>query len=144
VLSLTVFAIAGAQASATTIRRREGDSDGVRVLYGLGLLLAVAAAAMTAIAVWAEIDTTGYYRALGAVAVLGVLATLLQPALRRFGGGAEARPSARTRVRLTLADGATVEVEEGGRDFAEAAARAIRKAETGGGSVARIERLGPV
>jgi hypothetical protein len=47
-------------------------------------------------------------------------------------------------VRLTLADGATAEVEEGGRDFAEAVARAIRKAERDGGSVARIERLGPV
>ena len=143
-LSVSVFAIAGAQASATTIRRRGHDSDAVRVLYALGLVLGLAAATMTTVAVWEEIDTAGYYRGLGAVAVLGVLVTLLQPALRRFGGAGEARPETRSRVRLTLADGTTVEVEERGRDFAETVARAIRKAEREGRSVARIERLGPV
>jgi hypothetical protein len=144
VLTLTVFAAAGAQACATTIRRRPEDSWAVGVAYALGLVLGLTAATMAAAAVWEEIDTTGYYRALGVVVVLGLLATLLQPALRRFGGAAPGRPDTRSRVRLTLADGASMDLEEGGRDFAEAAARAIRKAERDGGSVARVERLGPV
>jgi hypothetical protein len=143
-LIVTVFAIAGTQACATTIRRRSDDPRAVRALYALGLALALAAATMAAVAVWAEVDTTGYYRALGAAVVLGLLATLLQPALRRFGGAAAPTRDGRARVRLTMADGATVDVEEAGRDFAEAAARAIRKAERDGGSVARIERLGRV
>jgi hypothetical protein len=144
VVSVTVFAIAGAQASATTIRRSSDDAGALRALYAIGLALGVTAATMAVVAAWAELDTTGYYRALGAVVVLGLLATLLQPALRRFGGAVPATRQARSRLRLTLAGGATVEVEESGRDFAEAAARAIRKAERDGGSVARIERLGPV
>jgi hypothetical protein len=45
---------------------------------------------------------------------------------------------------LTLDDGATVDVEQEGRDFADAVARAIRKAERGGRSVTRVERLGRV
>jgi hypothetical protein len=143
-LAATAFAIAGAQACATTIRRRREDARGVRALYVLGLALSVAAATMAAVAAWAEIERTGYYRALGAVVVLGVLATLLQPALRRFGGAGEARSQARDRLRLTLADGATLELEEDGRDFAESVARAIRKAESSGGAVTRVERLGPV
>ena len=60
------------------------------------------------------------------MAVLGVLVTLLQPALRRFGGAGDARPQASSRVRVTLAGGTTMDVEQGGRDFAEAVARAIR------------------
>jgi hypothetical protein len=143
-LTVTVFAIAGAQACATTIRRRRADPRGVGALYALGLVLSVAAATMAAVAAWAEVDRTGYYRALGAVVVLGVLATLLQPALLRFGGAGAARPQARHRVRVTLADGTSVDVEEDGRDFAEAAARAIRTAEREGGAVTRVERLGPV
>jgi hypothetical protein len=142
-LTATVFAIAGAQACATTIRRRRDDRRGVVVLYVLGLVLGVSAAAMAAVAAWAEVDTTGYYRALGAVAVLGVLVTLLQPALRRFGGARDAGPQASSRVRVTLAGGTTIDVEQAGRDFAEAVARAIREAERDGASVTRVERLGP-
>jgi hypothetical protein len=143
-VTATVFAIAGAQACATTIRRRRDDSRGVEALYVLGLALSVAAAVMASIAAWGEIDTTGYYRALAAVVVLGVLATLLQPALRRFRGAGDARSRAGNQLRLTLDDGATVDVEQEGRDFADAVARAIRKAERGGGSVTRVERLGRV
>ena len=143
-LSVTVFAVAGAQACATTLRRRAGDSGAVRALHALGLALAVVAAAMSAVAAWAEIERTGYYRALGAVVVLGVLVTLLQPALRRFGGIGDARPPTPARVRVTLADGSTMDLEQSGRDFADAAARAIRQAEQDGASVTRVERLGPV
>jgi hypothetical protein len=137
-----VFAVAGTQACATTIRRRDDDSRAVRALYAVGIGLTFAAATMAVVATWKEIDATGYYRALGAVVVLGVLVTLLQPALRRFGGADGTRSGGRSPLRLTLADGAAVEVEEGGRDFAEAVARAIRKAERDGRSVTRIERLG--
>ena len=98
---------------------------------------------MSTVAAWAEIDATGYYRALGAVAVLAVLATLLQPVLRRLGGRETGRSDALTQMRLTLADGTTLDVDESGRDFAEAVAHAIRAAERPGASVTRIERLGP-
>jgi hypothetical protein len=140
-LSVTVFAVAGAQVSATTGRRRGDDSGAVRALYAFGVVLGLAVAAMSTVAAWKEIDATGYYRALGAVAVLAVLATLLQPVLRRFGGAETGRSDAVAQVRLTLADGTTLDVEESGRDFADAVARAIRAAERRGGSVTRIERL---
>jgi hypothetical protein len=142
-LSVTVFAVAGAQAAATTGRRRADDSGAVRALYALGVALGLGLAVMSTVAAWAEIDATGYYRALGAVAVLAVLATLLQPVLRRLGGGEHGRSDVLTQVRVTLADGTRLDVEESGRDFADAVARAIRAAERRGGSVVRIERLGP-
>lgn len=142
-LSVTAFAVAGAQAAATTSRRRADDSGAVRGLYAAAVVLAFVLAVMTAAAAWGEIDTTGYYRALGALAVLGLLSTLLQPVLRRMAGvGASAaadRPA--HRIRVTLADGRSLDREESGRDFAEAVARAVRAAERDGSRVQKIERL---
>jgi hypothetical protein len=141
-LSVTAFAVAGAQVAATTSRRRADDSTLVRGLYAAGLALALALAAMTSAAAWGEIDTVGYYRALGALAVLGLLSTLLQPVLRRVVGAAAA-PDARVahRIRVTLADGRSLDREESGRDFAEAVARAVRAAERDGSRVRKIERV---
>ena len=142
-MTVTALAIAGTQAAATTARRLEGDSSAVSALYALGAVLAFVLAAMVAAAVWAEIDSAGYFRALGALAVLAVLATLLQPVLRRVAGTApEPRAGATHRIRVTLADGRSVDREARGRDFAEAVERAVRAAEQEGAEVAAIERLG--
>ena len=55
-------------------------------------MLAVVLAVLIAVAVWAEIqDAAGYYRVLGATAVAAVLASLLQPILRRMEAPAERR-----------------------------------------------------
>ena len=97
---------------------------------------------MASAAAWAEIDEAGFYRVLGALAVVAVLVTLLQPILRKT----TAPRSPRTggfRLRLTLADGSEVEREDGDGDFAEAVAKAVRRAEREGSRVVRIERLEP-
>jgi hypothetical protein len=141
-ITATVFAIAGAQAAATTSRRREGDSTAVRALHAVGVALALVVATMAAGAAWAEIEAVGYYRALAALAVLAVLATLLQPVLRRMAGPApEPAGEAAHRIRITLANGRSLDREVRGRDFAEAVARAVRAAERDGSVVTRIERL---
>jgi hypothetical protein len=141
-LSVTAFAVAGAQAAATTSRGRADDPTLVRGLFAAALALALILAAMTSAAAWAEIDAVGYYRALGALAVLGLLSTLLQPVLRRVVGAAVA-PAGRAshRVRVTLADGRSLDREESGRDFADAVERAVRAAEREGSPVEKVERL---
>jgi hypothetical protein len=142
-MTVTALAVAGTQATATTARRREDDSRAVSALYALGAVLAFVLAAMVAVAVWAEIESAGFFRAVGALAVLVVLATLLQPVLRRIAGTApEPGAGATHRIRVTLADGRSVDREAAGRDFAEAVARAVRVAEKEGAEVAKIERLG--
>jgi MFS family permease len=143
-LTVTVFAAAAAQASATTARLRETDPRSVRWLYTAGLAVSAALATMASAAAWAEIDETGFYRVLGALAVIAVLVTLLQPILRKTAAPRSPQTGG-FRLRLTLEDGHEIEREEGGGDFAEAVARAIRKAEREGNRVLRIERpgLGP-
>jgi hypothetical protein len=97
--TLGLAAGAGAQASATTSRVREGDNLRVRALYWIGIGLSAVFAALTVIAGWAELeDAAGYYRVVGATAVAAVLATLLQPILRRM----EAPADARFELRITL------------------------------------------
>jgi hypothetical protein len=141
-VSATAFAVAGAQAAATTSRRRADDSPVFRGLYAAGLALALTLATMSSAAAWAEIDAVGYYRALGALAVLGLLSTLLQPVLRRMSGvGAPPDEKALHRIRVTLADGRSLDREESGPDFADAVARAVRAAEREGARVMKIERL---
>lgn len=85
-LTLGAFAVAGAQAAASTSRLRPGDGRPLRALYWAAIGLGVAFAVLVAVAAWEEIeDASGYYRALGATAVAAVLASLLQPLLRRAG-----------------------------------------------------------
>ncbi len=140
-LTASVFAVAGAQAAATTARRKADDSTSVRGLYAAGIVLALVLAAMASVAAWGEIEATGYYRALGALAVLGLLTTLLQPVLRRMAGtGATPGEPAAHRIRVTLADGRSLDREESGRDFADAVARAVRALEREGSRVTKIER----
>jgi MFS family permease len=139
-LTVTVFAIAAAQAAATTSRLRPEDPAPIRWLYPAGAGVGATVALMSAIAAWAEIDDPGYYRALGALAVVGVLLTLLQPVLRKTAAPRSPQTGA-FRLRLILADGSRIEREENAGDFADAVARAVRAAEREGARVTRIERL---
>jgi hypothetical protein len=142
VLTATVFAIAGSQASATTSRRRAGDSVAVGRLYVAGVTLMLVVATMAAVSVWAEIERVGYYRALGALAVLAVLVTLLQPLLARMARAGPAEgPGVVHRIRITFADGRSLDREARGRDFADAVAKTVREAELEGAKVTTIERL---
>ena len=68
----------------------------LRVLYWVAIALSAALAALIAVAAWKEIESEDYYRFLGATAVAAVLASLLQPLLRRA-----ARP-AKHRVQIVL------------------------------------------
>lgn len=83
-LTLGLAAVAGAQAAASTSRRRPEDGPRLAWLYGLGIVLSIVLAALISNAAWKGIDSSGYYRFLGAIAIAAVLATLLQPILRRL------------------------------------------------------------
>jgi hypothetical protein len=89
-LAGTTTAIAGAltQVSAMTTRRRDDDSPLVRGIFLAAIGVAALLCVLTVVAIWNEIDSEGFYRALGAVAVLDVFLILLQPLLRRLRGGA--------------------------------------------------------
>ncbi len=141
-LTVSVFAAAAAQACATTSRLREDDPRSVRWMYIAGLAASAALAAMASAAAWAEIDDSGFYRVLGALAVVVVLVTLLQPILRKT-TAPRMPPTGGFRLRLTLDDGRELERENSGEDFADAVANAVRRAERDGSRVRRIERLEP-
>lgn len=147
------FAAAAGQASAVESRRAAADS---RLLTGLAVLshgTVVVVACMVAAAVLAEIDDNdAYYRALGAVAVTDFLFVTLRPVIRRFGGAPSApvqiicvleRPPERLpedgyRARADAPD--VIECAVRARDFASAAATAIRELERRGVRVVRVER----
>jgi len=141
-LTVSVFAAAAAQACATTARLRGEDPRIVRRLYVAGLAAGTALATLAAIAAWAEIDEAGFYRVLGALAVVGLLVTLLQPILRKT-TAPRSPPRKGFRLRLTLENGREIEREDGGEDFADAVANAVRRAERDGSPVRKIERLEP-
>lgn len=135
--TLAAAAVASTQTSAQTTRLRAGDRQSVRAVFYSTVSLVVLIAVMVMAAIWEEIDDGGYYRILAALAVLNVFLIVVQPLLRRLGpaaGGA-------FRVRLAIEPGGVQEVELGGRDFADAVARAIRKLEREGSRVTRLERL---
>jgi hypothetical protein len=133
--TVTVFALAATQAAALAARRRASDPASVWALFAASCALALALATMAAVAAWAEIDDSLYFRLLAALAVLDVLLVALQPLL------ALARPRGRVhRLRLVVEPGGETELSIEAADFAAAATRAIRAAERGGGRVLRIER----
>jgi MFS family permease len=126
--TLGLAAGAGAQAAATTSRVREDDGLRLRALYWVGIVLTGTAAVLGAIAGWAELeDAAGYYRVVGATAVAAVLATLLQPILRRM----EVPADGRFELRITL-DSAPSE---------EAVAAAVEALERHGSRVEKV--VGP-
>jgi hypothetical protein len=136
--TLSAYLVAGAQICALSSRLRPHDSGVVRALYAGGTVLALAAATMISVAIWAELESETYWRITGAVVVATLLLTALQPVLRRMQAPAGEEPA--HRLRLTLAGGGEEEVELRARDFADAVARAVREAERGGAVVERIER----
>jgi len=80
----TVLAVSLAQASLLLSRRRPSDGDTVGAILA-GTLIAVAAIAILVIVAIAGEDVSqGYWRLLGAVAVLDVLGTILVPIVRRL------------------------------------------------------------
>jgi hypothetical protein len=128
---LLTLAAAAAQAAAVESRKRDTDSPAIRRLVAASMLTGSVLAAMGVLAILTEIGETGYYRVLGAVAIVDVLLIVVAAVLRRGSG-----PIAQThRVRV---DGRLVEVP--GRDWAAAVASAIRQAERNGSTVRRIER----
>lgn len=138
-LTGTAAALAGAstQIAASTTRLRASDSGSVRSAYIAAACIAATLAGMIVLAIWTEIESAGYYRALGAVAVLNVFLALVQPLLRRL----REEPRAVHRVRIVAEPGGDDEVELSGRDFAGGLAEEIRRLERSGRRVTRIERL---
>lgn len=135
VLTVTAFALAAAQTSALAARRREDDPALVGALFAVSSGLAIALAIMAAAAAWAEVGDPVYFRILGALAVLDVLLVVLQPVL------ALSRPRLATyRLRVVVEPDEELETEVEARDFAAAASRAIREAESGGRRVLRVGR----
>jgi MFS family permease len=139
-LTACVFAVAAAYASATASRIRDEDPRLVRALFAAGVAVALVLACLSTLAAWAEIDDVGYYRVFGALAVVGVLLTLLQPVARKTAAPRSSQTGG-FRLRLILDDGRRIEGEEAGADFADAVARAIRATERDGSRVQGIERL---
>lgn len=95
-VTLGALAGAGARAAVSTSRLGPDDERPLRILYWVAIALSTALAALIAVAAWKEVESEDYYRVLGATAVAAVLASLLQPLLRRTG-----RPTEH-RVRLVL------------------------------------------
>jgi MFS family permease len=133
------FAVACSQASATTGQRRDTDPVSVRALYAAGIAGSFVLATLVAIAVWQEIeDNETYYRVLGALAVATLLATVLQPILRR--AGRDRRPAQAFELTLATTGGEETQRRVEAPDFATAAATAIRDLEREGAQVVRVER----
>lgn len=135
--TVTVWTVAGTQVAALTARRREGDPRLVARLFGLSCVLAATAASLVTVAVWAEIESQGFFRALAALAVLDVLIVALQPLLA-------ARASTRVvhGIRLVVEPSDVIETTVEAPDFATAVATAIRDAERAGQRVVLVERAG--
>jgi hypothetical protein len=98
--TLALFTGACSQTAATTSRRRETDTSGVRLLYRGSVVGAFLAATISMIAIWQEIEGDGYYRGLGAVVVADLLTVLLQPAVRRMAGRSSPPSDRRASVRF--------------------------------------------
>ena len=143
VVTASALTAACSQTAANTSRRRADDRAGLVRLYWLSIALAFVVAAMVSLAAWKEIDSEGYYRALGALVVTDLLAVVLQPLLRRMGRQAAEGEPGTYRLRVTFVGEGARELEYSakGRDFAAALADAVRALERDGARVERIERL---
>ena len=98
----------------------------------LGCLVAT----MATVAIWAEIESSPYFRLLGALVVLEVLLVALQPVLLRLRRAQAERP-----LRIADSSGRTIDVAVRSASLAEAVASAIRSVESEGGHVRTIEIL---
>ena len=151
---VAAFDAALAQIAATQSRRVPSDPAWVIRLAQLSAASGLLLAALISLAALLEIDHDGYYRALAAVAVATVLFALLQPILRRtatpqtagdtfrlvcvLDGPPDRLPGESYRERGGVST--EIECELAARDFAAAAATAIRELERSGARVTRLER----
>jgi hypothetical protein len=132
--SATAFALAGAQLSALTARRRDSDMAAVGRLFAASCGTVLVAATAFAVFIWIQPEGSLFPRLFGALIVLDLLLVALQPLLAR------ARPEGPTHhLRVVLASGETIDVAIEGGDLATAAAKAIRTTERDGRRVAGLE-----
>jgi hypothetical protein len=129
------IAVAGAlgQIAGMIARQRATDPPSIGFLVTGAGTCAVVLALMACYAALAEVEDAGYYQLFGAVAVLNVLALVLQPVVRRLGQPAPAAHEGH--FVLLLADGRRIEYEAG-TDLPAAVANSLREH---GGRVRRIE-----
>jgi hypothetical protein len=129
-LTLTALAIASAQTAALVARLSPDAAPIARRLLAVATGLGFLAAGMLGVAAWAGIEQGGYFRVLGAVAVLDVLAVVLHVVLAR----SPPRVTAYW-ARVTVDRDEVVETTVDAADLATAAAKAIRSAERSGHQV---------
>jgi hypothetical protein len=125
------LALAAAQLCAVEGRRRDSDSPRIGSLVTASTVTGSLVAGLGVVAILGEIASGGFYRVLGAAAILDVLLVVVVAVLRRGDGPID-------RVHRIRLDGRLV--ESPGRDFAAAVAKAIREAERSGPPVKRVER----
>ena len=83
-VTLTACATAASQVCATTARRHETDPSAVDRLYGASTLLVYTLAGMVTLASWDVLGASPFFwRMLGVVALLDLVAVVLQPVFRR-------------------------------------------------------------
>lgn len=134
--TIAALAVGSTQVAALAARRTDRDPASVRRLFPTSTALALVLASMVGLAVWAEIETSSFYRALGAAVVLDVLLVALQPIL----AAARREPTVH-RLRLVAQPGGEAETTVDAPDFASAAAKAIRAAERNGTRVLSVSRI---
>ncbi len=138
IVTVVVFALASTLTAALTARRNDRDPPSVRRLFAAAVALALVAASMVALAVWAEVGSELYFRFLGALVVGDALAVALQPILARA-----SRAPTIHRLELLVDPGGERLVEVAAESFAAAAAKAIAAAEHDGANVLRVQRTPP-
>jgi hypothetical protein len=135
-LVLSLFAVATAQAGAVELRRRPTDPPSLRALVWIAAAAGYGDAALGALAGILEISNSEFYRLLGAIAVVDALMLALLPIVRRAARFAVAT----FRVVIATEGGRRMERDVRARDFAAAAALAIRGAEAEGQRVTSVTR----
>ena len=128
---IATLALAAAQACAVESRRRDTDSPNTRLLVTGSAVTGSLLAGLGSLAIVSEIESGGFYRVLGALAILDVLLVVMVAVVRRGAGRIDQTHGLRVDGRF---------VESPGRDFAAAVANAIRDAERSGETVRRVER----
>jgi hypothetical protein len=97
--SATAITGAFAQTATAMSRRRAVDPPSVVILFLLSVASVSLLALLILIAIWESVeDNEGFYRFLGAVAVINLLLVLLQPVARRIGRKPAAAPAEETRA----------------------------------------------
>jgi hypothetical protein len=137
VCSIAVAAALG-QIAGMIARHRPTDPPSMGLLITGAGTCAVALALMACFAAIAEVDDPGYYQLFGAVAVLNILALLLQPVVRRLGQPSPTGQARERRFALVLTDGRRIEYKAG-TDLPTAVAKSLREH---GDRVRRIEFRG--